>query len=76
MAQPGQLAGPVVRCRASFHADQTWWEAGKKTNNFTAPQPFNHNSGACLIDAMDLKMFLARSSPIVVISLMDGFRCW
>jgi len=36
MAQPGQLAGPVVCCRASFHADQTWWEAGKKTNNCAA----------------------------------------
>jgi len=28
----------------------------------------NHDRCARLIDAMDLKMFLARSSPIVVIS--------
>jgi hypothetical protein len=37
---------------------------------------FADHHGAARIDAVDLKTFLARSIPIVVISFMDGSRRW
>ena len=56
--------------RTGFHADQTGCEAGKKPNDRRGRS--SHNRFVCLIDAMNLEMFLARSSPIVAIPTMDS----
>ena len=52
MAQLAQLAGPVMRRRAGFHADQTRRQAGKERNDLATSQAFDYDRCARLIDAM------------------------
>jgi hypothetical protein len=60
MAQLDQLAGPVMRRRASFHANQTWPQVGKKPNNLIAPQSFSYDCRTGRIHAMDLENVLGQ----------------
>ena len=63
MAQLAQLAGPVMRRRAGFHADQTRRQAGKERNDLATSQAFDYDRCARLIDAMDLKNVLGQVQP-------------
>jgi hypothetical protein len=50
-----------MMCRCTgFHADQTRRQAGKEPNDLAAPQSFDYDHCARLIDAMDLENVLGQ----------------
>src|SRR5262249_12536614 len=50
-----EFAGPVVRCRARFHANEARWQVGKKLEYLRSTNtPPNHHL-AIRIDAVNLK---------------------
>jgi hypothetical protein len=65
-----------VRRRTRLHADKAPRQSLEEAQNLNTAHRLADYHGAARIDAMDLKTFMARSIPIVVISLMDGSRRW
>src|SRR5436309_8773064 len=76
MAERNQLARPMVRGRTGFHADETRRNPGKEREDLAASQPLTHHYCLPRRPREAGKTFFARSRPIVVISPMDGSRCW
>ena len=55
MAKRNQLAGPMVRRRAGFEADQARRNPGKEREDLAASQPLAHHHAARLVDRMNLE---------------------
>ena len=72
-----ELARPMVRRRARFHADQARFELGEEAEHFGAMQKLSHDRNTRLINVVNpWKTCLAKSRPTVVSCSSDGsFEC-
>src|SRR5215469_3912927 len=55
MPERGQLTRPIVRCRASFHTDQTRLERPEIGGHAAPPQPPANDNASIGVDAVDLE---------------------
>src|SRR5215472_15413628 len=55
MPERGQLTRPIVRCRASFHADKTRLERPEAGDHAAPPQPPANDNASIGVDAVDLE---------------------
>ena len=76
MAKRNQLTAPMVAVAQASRPKAARRNPGKERENLAASPPLAHHYAARLVDRMNLKTLFARSRPIVVISPMDGSRCW
>ncbi len=65
MPDLGQLAPPVMRRRASFHADEVRLKSRDKGDHLFAAKLSGNNHFVAFVDAMNLKTFLESSIPMV-----------
>jgi hypothetical protein len=63
-----------MRRRTRFQPDHTPGNAAEERQHLPAPQSLTQNRRTLRINAV--KTCLATSTPIVVISLMDGSHSW
>ena len=67
MAELYQLARPVMRRAARLDADHATRQLGEKWQHLRPPKQLANDNLAGCINAVDLRMLLAKSRPIVVI---------
>ena len=72
MAELDQLARPVMRRTTRLNANQASRQFGKKWQHLRPPKRLVDHNLAGRINTVDLKTFLAKSRPIVVICIADG----
>src|SRR5690606_15070176 len=69
MSRLRQLARPVMRRAARLHAHQARRQLGEERQHLRSPERLANNRLTSRVDSMNLKMLLAKSRPIVVISM-------
>jgi hypothetical protein len=55
VAERYQLARPLMRCGACFHADQARWQFAEVVERLSSPQPHLRERAARVVGCVDLK---------------------